>query len=117
MPLAPCPNVERQNQPKPARHLIRVSECRCLTEEVAQALRQSGHSVLIKIDVFVRADGVHLVGHVNSYHQKQIAQETVRGVFGGAVIRNELLVTSGCGDGSGDVTGNRAGHSEGDSEP
>jgi hypothetical protein len=37
---------------------------------------------------------VFLEGRVASYHLKQLAQETVRQVFGDAIIRNELEVAS-----------------------
>ena len=39
-------------------------------------------------------DEVVLTGHVPTYYQKQMAQESLRGIDGVAQVRNELEVTS-----------------------
>lgn len=39
-------------------------------------------------------DEVILTGHVPTYYQKQMAQESLRGIAGVTLVRNELEVTS-----------------------
>jgi hypothetical protein len=94
MAIATSTDVERRHHPGSAPHPGRGIECVCFAERVAEALRRTGYSALTRIDVSVRTGAVLLEGRVTSYHLKQLAQETVRQVFGEAAIRNELEVTS-----------------------
>ena len=93
MLLAPSLDIGRMHPPEPAsaHHRARDTECAGLIERVRHALRRTGYSALTRIEVSVRT-GVLIKGCVTSYHLKQLAQETVRQVFGDVVIRNDLEV-------------------------
>ena len=94
MPVHPCPNGDRgdDSEPYPAQHPTRETPCNCLTERLPQELRRTGYPALNDIGVSVRDSVVILEGRVASYHQKQLAQEAVRRVFGHAIIRNDLEI-------------------------
>ncbi len=94
MPLDPCLNGDREDDsaPCPAQHPLQKTECTCLTERLPQEPRRTGYPALNDIGVSVRDSVVILEGRVASYHQKQLAQEAVRRVFGHAIIRNELEI-------------------------
>ncbi len=94
MLLAPFLDIEQIHPPEPAsaHHRAREIECAGLIERVRHALRRTGYSTLTRIEVSVRTGSVFLEGRVTSYHLKQLAQETVRQVFGDVAIRNELEV-------------------------
>lgn len=94
MSIPPCPNGDREDdsEPCPAQHPTQETECTCLTERLPQELRRTGYPALNDIRVFIRDSVVTLEGRVASYHQKQLAQEAVRRVFGHAIIRNELEI-------------------------
>jgi hypothetical protein len=96
MLLAPRPDVERiaSPEPFPGQHSVREIETICHVERAAQALRRTGYSALRDIGVSIRDGSIVLEGRVASYHMKQLAQEAVQRAFSGAVVCNELQVTS-----------------------
>jgi hypothetical protein len=96
MLLAPHPDIEpiASHEPSPRQHSVREIESICHAEPAEQALRLSGYSALREIGVSVRDGAIVLEGRVASYHLKQLAQEAVRRAFRGAVVCNELQVTS-----------------------
>jgi len=63
-----------------------------LPGRVATALRQKGYSPLREVDVSTKDDLVRLSGQVPTYHLKQMAQETARGVQGVVRVQNDLKV-------------------------
>lgn len=63
-----------------------------LSERVAQALSNSPHLPFRCVTNEARQGHVILRGVVRSYYQKQMAQETLRGLEGVAEIENQLEV-------------------------
>lgn len=63
-----------------------------LCEQIGNALRQSSLPPLRRIVVEQRGDVVVLTGRVQSYYQKQMAQETVLPLLGGRELANRVLV-------------------------
>ena len=67
-----------------------------LIDRLHAALRHHPHLFGRKLD-FAADDGVVvLTGTVNSYFQKQMAQEAIRRIEGVALIDNQLEVDCGC---------------------
>jgi hypothetical protein len=61
--------------------------------ELQSLILRSVHSHLLTgVDVSVEADGVSLTGHVASWYEKQLAQETARSLAPERKIRNQLNV-------------------------
>jgi hypothetical protein len=63
-----------------------------LAENVARALRATGHAPLRQVDVPARHGAITLLGRVPSYYLKQLAQERAGGVAGVVAVRNNLDV-------------------------
>jgi len=72
--------------------MLRCVEDADLPTRVATALRQKGYSPLREVDVTTKDDLVQLTGQVPTYHLKQVAQETARGVKGVLRVQNDLKV-------------------------
>ena len=64
----------------------------CFSERLGQALSQNPHLLGRKLGFETDAGVVVLTGTVNSYYQKQMAQEAIRRVDGVAMIDNRLEV-------------------------
>ena len=63
-----------------------------LTDRIELALQNSPHLGYSKIEICQQADQIILKGRVDSYFEKQIAQETLRCVEGVNQIVNKLEV-------------------------
>ncbi len=64
----------------------------CLLDRLGQALTSSPHLFGRKLDCEADSGVVVLTGKVNSYFQKQMAQEAIRRVDGVELIDNRLEV-------------------------
>lgn len=62
--------------------------------DMQNTLKVKGPSSLLHVEVLMSADFVRLRGKVNSYYQKQLAQETIKRIIGQRMLRNELIVLS-----------------------
>ncbi len=63
-----------------------------ITDQIEFALQNSPYLGFRKIEVCQNADQIILTGRVDSYFEKQIAQETLRCVEGIGQIDNQLEV-------------------------
>ena len=63
-----------------------------LRQQVEKAFRENAHLGFIRIDIMEHCNGYLIQGHVNSYFEKQLAQETLRCVVGNGNIDNQLTV-------------------------
>ena len=63
-----------------------------VAEAAGQRLKESGYHELWTITCHYHEGMVFLRGRVNSYYQKQLAQETIRNVAGVEQIFNEIEV-------------------------
>ena len=61
-------------------------------EQIENAFRQDAHLAFRKIDVSQKNGGYIINGNVESYFEKQLAQETLRCVVGLQKIDNQLEV-------------------------
>ena len=65
-----------------------------LREIVQSAINRNGYFAFSRINADVKDDNIILTGVVETYYQKQLAQETVRQVAESAVIENRIQVGS-----------------------
>ena len=68
------------------------STAHCLTDQLTEALTGNPHLSGRKLDHEADAGIVVLTGRVNSYFQKQMAQEAIRRIDGVERIDNQLEV-------------------------
>jgi len=71
-----------------------IDESHSLRDVVQATLARSPHITGRNLRVDLIDDEVILTGAVATYYQKQMAQESVRGIEGVTVVRNELEVMS-----------------------
>ena len=71
-----------------------VDDSHSLRDVVQATLARSPHISGRNLRVDLVDDEVVLTGAVPTYYQKQMAQESVRGIEGVTIVRNELEVMS-----------------------
>ncbi len=63
-----------------------------VTQAVLIRLRSSPYFALRSLTCEFRSGEIYLEGHVSTYHMKQMAQETIRGIDSVVVIVNRVVV-------------------------
>ncbi len=66
-----------------------------LKDIVQSAINRNGFVAFSRINAEVNDDNIILSGTVDTYYQKQMAQESVRQIAGTTSIENRILVSSG----------------------
>ncbi len=63
-----------------------------LKEIVQSAINRNGYFAFSRVSADIQDDNIVLTGTVETYYQKQLAQETVRKIAGTTLINNQIQV-------------------------